>query len=80
MTMGVTDLLAHIPSPSGRRLALRVRPAAQRALRQGHPWLFEQAVIQQPDAPGNPGDLAVIFDDQRRFLAIGLYALSLIHL
>ena len=73
MTMGVTDLLAHIPPPAVRRLALRVRPAAQRALRQGHPWLFEQAVIQQPDTPGNPGDLAVIFDDQRRFLAIGLY-------
>ncbi|WP_423224523.1 class I SAM-dependent rRNA methyltransferase [Candidatus Amarolinea aalborgensis] len=72
MTIAPAELLAHIPPPSGRRLALRVTPAAQRALRQGHPWLFEQAITDQRE-PGRPGDLAVIFDDQRRFLAIGLY-------
>jgi 23S rRNA (cytosine1962-C5)-methyltransferase len=72
MTIAPSELLTHIPPPSGRRLALRVSPAAQRALRQGHPWLFEQAVSDQRQ-PGRPGDLAVIFDDQRRFLAIGLY-------
>jgi 23S rRNA (cytosine1962-C5)-methyltransferase len=66
------DPLSHIPPPAGRRLALRVTPAAQRAVRQGHPWLFDQAVTGQK-GEGRPGDLAVIFDDRSRFLAIGLY-------
>jgi 23S rRNA (cytosine1962-C5)-methyltransferase len=67
--MGILDT---IPPPSGHRLALRVTPEAQRALRQGHPWLFDRAIVSQ-SAAGQPGDLAVIFDDRRRFLAIGLY-------
>jgi 23S rRNA (cytosine1962-C5)-methyltransferase len=67
--MGILDT---IPPPSGHRLALRVTPEAQRALRQGHPWLFDRAIVSQ-SAAGHPGDLAVIFDDRRRFLAIGLY-------
>lgn len=67
-----SDLLAHIPPPSPRRLALRVTREAQRAIRQGHPWVFRQSVTGQGEE-GRPGDLAVIFDDYRRFLAIGLY-------
>ncbi len=66
------DLLAHIPPASPKRLALRVTPDAQRAIRQGHPWLFRQSVTSQ-SGEGRPGDLAVIFDDYRRFMAIGLY-------
>jgi 23S rRNA (cytosine1962-C5)-methyltransferase len=34
--------------------------------------LFEQAIRRQSHA-GQPGDLAVIFDRKRRFLAVGLY-------
>lgn len=64
--------LQHIPGPDPRRVALRVAPAAERALRHGHPWLFDQAVRHQSHE-GRPGDLAVIFDRHRRFLAIGLY-------
>ncbi|MCX6031557.1 MAG: class I SAM-dependent rRNA methyltransferase, partial [Chloroflexi bacterium] len=66
------DPLSNIPPPAERRLALRVTPAAQRALRGGHPWLFDRAITAQ-SGEGRPGDLAVIFDDRRRFLAIGLY-------
>ena len=58
--------------PSERRIALRVSPAAERAIRSGHPWLFEKAIRQQSHN-GRSGDLAVIFDRKRRFLAIGLY-------
>jgi len=64
--------LSHIPPPAKRRIAIRVSLAAERAIRQGHPWLFE-AAIQNQSHPGHPGDLAVIFDRQRKFLAIGLY-------
>ena len=71
----LTDSLTHIPPPAERRLALRVTSAGQRALRSGHPWLFDQAIagVSGQLSAGRPGDLAVIFDDRRRFLAIGLY-------
>ena len=64
--------LPPIPKPADRRIALRVTPAAERALRQGHPWLFANALTRQSHE-GQPGDLAVIFDHQRKFIAIGLY-------
>ena len=60
------------PQPVGRRIAFRVSAAAERALRQGHPWLFDGAIEQQSHE-GRPGDLGVVFDRQRKFLAIGLY-------
>lgn len=53
-------------------MALQVSPAAERAVRAGHPWLFAEAIRQQSFV-GKPGDLAVIFDRKRRFLAVGLY-------
>lgn len=61
-----------LPTPSEKRIALRVTSAAERAIKRGHPWLFESAIISQNHA-GKAGDLAVIFDKKRRFLAIGLY-------
>jgi 23S rRNA (cytosine1962-C5)-methyltransferase len=61
-----------LPRPSGKRIAMHVTPAAERALRGGHPWVFEQAIRSQSHT-GQSGDLAVIFDSRRRFLAIGLY-------
>src|SRR5690606_3278890 len=64
--------LDFLPRPSDKRIALRVTPAAERALRSGHPWVFDQAIRKQSHA-GQPGDLAVVFDSKRRFLAIGLY-------
>jgi 23S rRNA (cytosine1962-C5)-methyltransferase len=53
-------------------MALHVSAPAERALRQGHPWIFDQAITEQSHE-GAPGDLAVIFDNKRRFLAVGLY-------
>ena len=61
-----------VPQPSPKRIALYVKPAAERALRAGHPWLFDQSIRHQSHE-GQPGDLAVVFDGRRRFLAIGLY-------
>ena len=66
------SLLSQLPSPASKRIALRVSAPAERALRQNHPWVFDQAIIEQSHQ-GAPGDLAVIFDNKRRFLAIGLY-------
>lgn len=64
--------LDHLPEPAERRLAVRVSPAAERALRAGHPWLFAGA-IRDLSFAGQAGDLAVVFDRKRRFLAVGLY-------
>ena len=70
--MNIPSPLSQLPSPADKRIALRVNSQAERALRQGHPWVFDQSIIEQSYA-GAPGDLAVIFDNKRRFLAIGLY-------
>lgn len=54
------------------RLAVRVTPDALRQVRGGHPWVFDDSVVSvRPD--GRAGDLAVVFDDRRKFVAIGLY-------
>ncbi|HNC88520.1 MAG TPA: class I SAM-dependent rRNA methyltransferase [Anaerolineales bacterium] len=70
--MEFNNSLSQLPNPSAKRIALRISPPAERALRQGHPWIFDQSITEQSHQ-GAPGDLAVIFDDKRRFLAIGLY-------
>jgi 23S rRNA (cytosine1962-C5)-methyltransferase len=58
---------------SGRnRLAVHLHPAAERAVRGGHPWVYAEG-IDRIRRPGEAGDLAVIFDRKDRFLAIGLY-------
>lgn len=57
---------------SVRRLAVRVTKDAARQIRGGHPWVFEKSIVSvKPD--GSAGDLAVIFDDRRQFMAVGLY-------
>ena len=58
--------------PFVNRLAVRITPDALRQVRRGHPWVFDKSIVAVKPA-GAPGDLAVIFDDRRRFAAIGLY-------
>lgn len=53
-------------------LAVRVTKDASRHIRGGHPWVYDESIMSlSPD--GVSGDLAVIFDDHRKFMAIGLY-------
>jgi 23S rRNA (cytosine1962-C5)-methyltransferase len=61
-----------LPKASEKRIAIHITPQAERAVKQGHPWLFDQAIRKQSHE-GQTGDLAVVFDKKRRFLAIGLY-------
>src|SRR5262245_47026544 len=59
-------------SEGPRRLAAKVSPDALRRVRAGHPWIFDGSVRSvRPE--GRAGDLAVVFDERRRFAAIGLY-------
>jgi 23S rRNA (cytosine1962-C5)-methyltransferase len=69
---GDVTTLADVPAPSDRRLAVRVTADAQRWLRGGHPWLYEGS-ITSVSHEGSPGDLAVIFDGNRDFCAIGVW-------
>ncbi len=57
-------------SPS--RLKLRLTKAAELAIRKGHPWVFADRVKSQ-NRPGEVGELAVVYDQQDRFMAVGLF-------
>ena len=51
---------------------MRVTPAAEQAVRQGHPWIYGDKVREQ-NRPGENGELTILYDRQDRFLGIGLY-------
>lgn len=53
-------------------MAVRVTNDALRQIRGGHPWVFDRSVTSVAHDAA-PGDLAVVFDDKRRFAAVGLY-------
>ena len=54
-------------------LAIKLRPAAEKKVKQGHPWIFEQG-IASVNKEGRAGDLAIIFDKQRnQCIGVGLY-------
>ena len=58
--------------PNPPRLRLRVTATAESMIRGGHPWLYD-ASIREQNRPGQPGELAVLFDRSDKFLALGLY-------
>ena len=64
--------LDRLPTVGERRLAVRVTPDALRQIRGGSPWLYDGS-ITSVSHEGAAGDLAVIFDDDRKFAAIGLW-------
>ncbi len=64
--------LAQLPDPNEKRIALHVAPAAERAIRQGHPWVYESGIIKEK-GNGRSGDIAVLFSRKNKFLAVGLY-------
>ena len=63
---------AVIKAPVSRPLRLRISAAAERAVRDGHPWVFGDSV-RDVNRAGKTGELGVVFDRRDRFLAIGLY-------
>lgn len=66
-------MLEKLPEIVPQKLAIKMKTAAQKAVRHGHPWVFESGIVKQ-NKEGNAGDLAIIFDQRRnKFLAIGLF-------
>lgn len=55
------------------RIAIKLKPAAERMAKKSHPWVFEGSIIKQSEE-GKAGDLAIIFDSKKnKFLACGFY-------
>lgn len=54
------------------RIAVRVTPDGARHVRAGHPWLFDGS-IESVSREGTPGEVAVVFDQKRKFAGIGLW-------
>lgn len=55
------------------RIPINLTSAGERALRAGHPWIFDGA-IAKIKGTGKAGDLAVIFSFKKnKFIGVGLY-------
>lgn len=67
-----TAAAAITPAGAAARLRLRVTKASESAIRSRHPWVFSDSVQEQNRA-GEMGELAVIYDRQDKFLAMGLF-------
>ena len=64
--------LLRVPHPGDKRIAVRVTPDALRHIRSGHPWVFEESVTSISHE-ATAGDVGVIFDNDRKFVALALY-------
>ncbi len=60
------------PPQTSPRLKLILRPAAETAVRAGHPWIYAESIRHQ-NREGVAGELAVVYDRKDRFLALGLF-------
>ncbi len=66
-------MIENLPSITPARLAIKLRPAVEKIVRSGHPWVFDKGIVKQ-NAEGKAGDFAIIFDQKKnKFLAIGLF-------
>ena len=61
-----------VPAAAAPRLRLRLTATAETIVRSGHPWLFADSIREQNRA-GQTGELAVIYDHNDKFLAVGLF-------
>ena len=64
--------LLRVPRPNDKRLAVRVTPDALRHIRARHPWVFEESVTSVSHE-ADAGDVSVIFDNDRKFVALALH-------
>jgi len=54
-------------------VAVRVTADALRQVRHGSPWVYDGSIVSAKPDGAEPGALAVIFDGDRKFAAIGLW-------
>ncbi len=62
-----------LPTIKSSRLAIKLKPQAEKLVKQGHPWIFENS-ISKISKDGTSGDLAILFDNRAdKVFAVGLY-------
>jgi 23S rRNA (cytosine1962-C5)-methyltransferase len=55
-------------------IAIKLNKAAEKAVKQGHPWVFEQSIEKGPDKVAAAGSLCVLFDQRtNKPFAFGLW-------
>ncbi len=55
------------------RLAIKLHPKAEKFVKQGHPWIFEDR-IEKKNIAGTSGDVAVIFSQRtNKVIGVGLW-------
>ncbi|MCP4290512.1 MAG: class I SAM-dependent rRNA methyltransferase [bacterium] len=57
---------------STENIAVQLKAPVVRAVKKGHPWVFDKGIYKQ-NKPGNSGDLAILYDQKRDFVGIGLF-------
>ncbi len=77
-------MFEQLPTLSDRRIAVRLTADALRHVRAGHPWVFDDSIVSASHE-GETGDLAIVFNNDRKFVGIGLFdpagpiALRMVH-
>ncbi len=62
-----------VPSIAIKRLAIKLRPSAEKMVKKSHPWIFADSIVKQ-NTTANAGDIAIVYDQKKNsILAIGLY-------
>ncbi|MBQ4819375.1 class I SAM-dependent rRNA methyltransferase [Aquimarina sp. MMG016] len=65
------NILENIPT---KRIAVKLKPSAEKMVKRGHPWIFQDSITKLNVDDGNAGDLVIIYDNKKNnFLACGLY-------
>ncbi len=57
---------------STENISVQLSPPVVRAVKKGHPWVFDKGILKQ-NKPAKPGDLAILYDQKRKFVGIGLF-------
>lgn len=52
-------------------ISVQLTAPVVRIVKKGHPWIFDQGILKQ-NKTGQPGDLAILYDQKRTFVGIGL--------
>ncbi|WP_103068304.1 class I SAM-dependent rRNA methyltransferase [Aquimarina sediminis] len=62
-----------LPTIKTKRLAIKLKPSAEKIVKRKHPWVFEDSIAKQ-NIEGDTGDLVIVYDTKKNnFLACGLY-------
>lgn len=62
-----------LPQIKTKRLAVHLTTNAEKLVKQGHPWIFENSIAKL-NKDGSSGDIAILFDNRSdKVFGIGLY-------